>query len=346
MRPKLLLFISFLFVGASVYSQSKLEMIVRQHSDILKKELIDNCVKQKTFDSIEKVGIKAFPTFMLKPDSVKESLNEDNICLVPDPNYFIISYHSKLYFLNNYVFDDPRVPLIVQGMTTDSPFQAAVCQAEKHSSAIFLLYTAGDPVVCYLENNVVHYIDADLKTYNSLKDLLSYRFGSPELFWRDLKSIMSQKQTLDNIKTLEDAKLTLRNFWWTYYYAKVYDPEMFINAVISQVELSDRITDYQRKELKKNLIDDLLKRNYLKSVFDNQIKKPGEDFVIVQAVIQITIKNTLLDQQYRNYVSNESFFRSVYNKARNIVSEHYREIEKKDFDIDKVIKKELFENKQ
>lgn len=344
---KSILFFIFSVYGLIVYPQANLETIVKNHSSRLKQKLIDQISLQKTFVQHEGQSIKAFPGFNLELDSIKNTLSEDNIRLDPDLNFYIISQDSAKYYLDNYSLEHSSQLAIKPQLKISSPYKEAIDFAEKHSNSVFFLYTWNIPVVAYFEKSQLKLIDVDMRTYDSLADFLSYRYGSVENFKEHIKRNRYEANCLNGIKTLEDARLIILNYWFSYSYYNVYNIPMLANAVVNVVKQSSKLTEFQENILKANLLSQMDQEGFMKKLhgnlvgYDEHVKR-----IFFESKIKIILKNTLLNDQYRNFLSNEEFCSNMFYKANDFVHNYYREKTKLEGwdEIEKVIKKEMFES--
>lgn len=341
--------IGFSLLFLSFNRQADIEQIIHVQSTILKDSLKSKLNFEKRylerFFLPEKINIKAYPAYSIKPIPKNQdvTVNEESLKLEVIINHFEISTESKNYYLSNVPLDNDfhNVRNILK---TSSPFKKQLLFAEEKSKTVFLLYVAGKPVVSYFDNDGIKLVDSDLRIFDSLNELITYRFGSLETFNSEVQRIEYEKQYLNSVKTFDQAKNVFVNDQFSFIRYHIYNPTALCNAVIYQVEEFCKITDYQRDALKKELFSKIVEYELGKTNIDSL---SFSQLTYYNYLFEYTIKNTLFDILYYdqecNYLANEFLFRKLSGKAESIVFWYYENEQNIEYDsISALIRKELF----
>ena len=299
---------------------------------------------EKLFDVKKGLDIKAYPFFNIKVGLSKKEISNDDLYLETAPNFFIIKYDSVCYYIEDCVFWFKKFRLKRQ-LQSNSPYKAAINLAESKSNSVFLLYSKGTPVIGYIEKNEIKFIDTDLKSFNSLQSFIEYRFGSIEGFKSEIQRYNFENQYLEKIRTFDDAKLIFKNYGFNYMKYNIYDTISLANAIIFEVGNFVKITDYQKKELKKELIkvikDYEFGKKDMKKLSSLELVAYVEPF---KSIIKQTLEEVLLFNQYWDFVSNEELYQNANEKSEDIIKKHFKNEQNINNDsvMNEIIIKEIF----
>jgi hypothetical protein len=344
-----ILLIGFSLLFLSLNKQADIEQIIHVQSNILKDSLTSKLNFEKLylerFFLPEKINIRAYPAYSIKPIPKNQdvTVNEEILKLEVGINHYEISTESKNYYLSNVPLDKD-FHNVRNLLKTSSPFKEQLLFAEERSKTVFLLYVAGKPVVGYFDNDGIKLVDSDLRRFDSLNELIMYRFGSLETFNSEVQRIEVEKQYLNSVKTFDQAKKVFINDQSNFKRYHIYNPTALSNAVIYQVEEFCEITDYQRDALKKELNRTIQEYELGKKDIDTLSTSQSTYY---SYLFEYSIKNTLFDILYYdqkcNYLANEFLFRELSGKAESIVLRYYENERNIEFDsIGIWIRKELF----
>lgn len=342
---RLILFFLILgFLTLSGVNPNDISRTIKSQEQALINKLKVKLIHENLFNSGKKLNIKAIPAFSIKVIPLTNQMKDDDLELEKALNFFIIEHDSTTSYLDNYFFDQHDVDIKYK-LENQSPLANAINFAVRKSDSVFLLYSRDAPIVGYMEKGKFKFMDMNLKMYESLDSFVKFRFGSAENYYNEIKRRRFEDQYLEKVKTFEDAELIYKNNKFNYFSYHIYDTTALANAVIFEVEEFQKITDYQRMELKKGLmkkirVHGLGKKDIAKlSLID--LVSYSDTF---GAIIQNELQKVLLFDQYWIFMSNELLARKLNDKAEELIYEHYGNGLKSinDSIVRKLVRKEVF----
>lgn len=333
--------ISAIIFSSTIYSKD-ISLIIKHQEEALKNKMKLKIVQEKFLVKSNKFEIKAFPVFSLKFNFLMNN-NDDILDLEKELNFFIVYSDSDIYYVNNYFFDKNDVEVKYK-LKKESLFKDAIAKAENQSDTVFLLYFVGRPVVGYIVKGQMKFVDTELKSYETLQNLIECRFGDLENFREDLRRGEFENQYLGKVTTFNDAKLIYQNYWVNYYTYNIFNPSSLANALIFEIEEFVKITDYQKVELRKELTDVIVEFNLgKKEIGKLSIIELVDYHDTFDTTIKYVLRKVLLNNQYWIFISNEELFCKLNKKAKDIIYSHYKEGLKISGDsIEETIRKEIF----
>lgn len=251
----ILLFISGISL-AFVNDTNNISQRIKQQCVTLEQKLKLEALHNKHLKKCSKLEIKAYPMYYIKSDFSTSELNYKDLDFDESQSLCFATFNcdSTIYFLDTYPFNrkDLQIGLLLK---KQSKYQLALAKALSKSDVVFFLFVLTDKVVCYVENEKLYFIDSNLNTFNTLQSLIEYRYVSVDQYKKEINRFEFEKNFLNQIKTLNDAKLFFRSYSLNYLKYDVFDSLKIANAVIADVEYFVGITSYQKQMLKLKLME-------------------------------------------------------------------------------------------
>lgn len=321
-------------------------LILSLHNDSLKHKMNERITQENLFDKNKPFKIKVIPYFSFIPSNLKKEFDLSDLRLEKQVNMFVILYGNSPFYIHNYYFDEHKIHV-----DKSSEYQMSIQLAQSKSDCIFLLWAIGNPIIGFVEKSKIKFVDEDLKVYESIQDLIDYRYGNLGTYLSELERLKFEEDYLAKTERVDDAREIFKNDISYLLNHDFKDINLMINAVIFKISLFIKLTDYQKKELSiklSSILEEAIKGKGILSRNKIDLYSEKGMFFInsIETDINNVIENVLFYNQRGTYLANEDLYQKLALKSKKIIFDYYKNERKitNDSTIKATIKKEIFEN--